>query len=179
MIVAVYGTLRKNMTNHYLLGDSKLVATVKLPGRMYTLGSFPGVKLEEEGMFVAELYDVTDKILTRLDSLEGYYPDFPELSMYIRKEVDVESDKGKWSKVQLYEYNGHLDTRRTRYIPSGDFAKYVRGEEDGLYLDQAGEDLVDEDHPDFDPPDDDLDDLPVIVDEAPRWRPAPIAPRRF
>ena len=152
MIVAVYGTLRKNMSNHYLMGDSVLIATVILPGKMYVLGSFPGVKLEEEGAFVAELYDVADVVLKRLDSLEGFYPEFPELSMYIRKEIAVESNKGNWPHVELYEYNGHLDPNRTRFLPSGDFAKYTRGEDDVIYADQ-----IQEDRDDLLPDDDDFD----------------------
>jgi len=72
----VYGTLRADQPNHYLLGDSKLVARTEVEGyRMFSLGGFPGVQAMEGSTVVGEVYEIDDETFKQCDRLEGY-PDF-------------------------------------------------------------------------------------------------------
>jgi gamma-glutamylcyclotransferase (GGCT)/AIG2-like uncharacterized protein YtfP len=102
--VLVYGTLRP-FTNANI---------VRVPGHLYDLGSFPGVKLDNssETMVTCEAIEVTDEELERLDMYEGYRPSDPDNSLYIRRKLD-------WGPF-IYEYNGCV--RDTDAIPSGDWS---------------------------------------------------------
>lgn len=95
--VLVYGTLRP--------GTGRPV-TVK--GTIFDLGSFPGVKLGEDGIFIAELVTVDDETLKRLDRYEGFYESSPEASLYIRRRyTDVTQDVDAW----IYEFNHEASGR--------------------------------------------------------------------
>ena len=87
--VLTYGTLRP-FTN---------TNVVRVPGHLYDLGSFPGIKLDNSSgtMVTCEVIEVTDEELERLDLYEGYRPSDPDNSLYIRRKLD-------WGPF-IYEYN--------------------------------------------------------------------------
>ena len=107
----VYGTLRPGGT-----------AAVLVPGTLYDLGSFPGIKLEDgetESFVTCERITVDDATLRRLDQYEGYDPDRPDGSLYLR--VPYGDD-------QIYVYNRDLSSQPV--VQSGDWLEYV-GDEEG------------------------------------------------
>ena len=112
--IAVYGSLRKGLSNHSVLGPSKLVATEWLNGnyQMLDLGAFPGVvSCSDEKLkhpIKVEVYEVTCARLARLDSLEGH-PTF-----YERQDVP-----GK--DYQMYVLQS---TERYKPVPSGDWLEH-------------------------------------------------------
>jgi gamma-glutamylcyclotransferase (GGCT)/AIG2-like uncharacterized protein YtfP len=76
-VIYVYGTLRPG-------GDSFHF----IPGHMYDIGWFPGVTLGGPGCnssFVAERIVVSDDRLKEIDGYEGFNPNSPETSLYLRK----------------------------------------------------------------------------------------------
>lgn len=104
-VLYVYGTLRPN------LGE-----TVEIPGQLYALGWFPGAKIMAPGCntrIIAERIEVDDAELRRLDHYEGYYPDAPHNSLFIRK---------PYLDGEIYEYNGQVDHKEL--IPHGDWLKF-------------------------------------------------------
>lgn len=103
--VYVYGTLRPGGPE-----------TVMVPGRLYSLGSFPGIVLEspsDEGSFVTcEVVEVDDERLASLDMYEGYRENDPKGSLYLRKPyLD--------GFIYVYNYPDHL--REDRLIKDGDW----------------------------------------------------------
>lgn len=71
--IFVYGTLKRGRHNNYMLGPSKFLG-VYLTERMFTMydgKGFPYVVPEGSNTIIGELYEVDDKILERLDWLEG------------------------------------------------------------------------------------------------------------
>ena len=107
--VLVYGTLRP-FTNTNI---------VRIPGHLYDLGSFPGLKLDNssETMVTCEVIEVTDRELERLDLYEGYRPSDPDNSLYIRRQLD-------WG-AYIYEYNSEACQTLTKcgsLVPSGDWS---------------------------------------------------------
>ena len=105
--VLVYGTLRP-FTN---------TNVVRVPGHLYDLGSFPGIKLDNSSdtMVTCEVIEVTDEELARLDMYEGYRVSDPDNSLYIRRKLD-------WGPF-IYEYNdpfGNLSEKDI--VPSGDWS---------------------------------------------------------
>jgi gamma-glutamylcyclotransferase (GGCT)/AIG2-like uncharacterized protein YtfP len=108
--VLVYGTLRPGTTT-----------PVTIPGQMFSLGGFPGVRLTDEPGFTfqAEIVEVDDETLARLDQYEGYYESSPENSLYIRQRfTDPERGIDAW----VYEYNHE---RVGEQVPDGDWLAYV------------------------------------------------------
>jgi gamma-glutamylcyclotransferase (GGCT)/AIG2-like uncharacterized protein YtfP len=91
MMLAVYGTLKSGFTNNILLGGSTYIGTDTLEGyKMYDLGFFPGVLESDnpEDTIEVELWDIDEATLRGCDRLEGYVPDWPESSLFLRKETD-------------------------------------------------------------------------------------------
>lgn len=114
-LVFVYGSLKKGFGNHRLLEKSECVAKGTIAGRLYSLGSYPGLKDAVDERVHGEVYSVDDETLKSLDWLEGH----PK--MYERKEVWVQLPEatGEDDAVQAwtYFYNGNVDNRH--YIRSG------------------------------------------------------------
>jgi gamma-glutamylcyclotransferase (GGCT)/AIG2-like uncharacterized protein YtfP len=106
--VLVYGTLRPFTNTN--------VTTVK--GRLYDLGAFPGLILDDNaGDVVCEVVEVTEQKLLNFDMYEGYNWDNPRSSLYIRRELPCGSF--------IYEYN-----QPDEYdipIPSGDWQVHKQG----------------------------------------------------
>ena len=74
--VFVYGTLKKGMGNHDLLGDSDFLGECVIPGTLINLGAFPAyIITEEKGTVTGEVYELKEPVFLTLDRLEGY-PDF-------------------------------------------------------------------------------------------------------
>lgn len=114
--VFVYGTLKiggffgKEFDKYR---TSAVPATVK--GTIYHISalfptSFPGLKLEDDGIVHGELhsFDRFEDVVMAIDQIEQYFEDYPEESIYIRKEMDVETTAGV-EKAYVYEYNGPID----------------------------------------------------------------------
>jgi gamma-glutamylcyclotransferase (GGCT)/AIG2-like uncharacterized protein YtfP len=96
----VYGTLRP--------GNSQ---PIKVPGSMYDLGWFPGVKLGGTTEFLAEKIEVED--ISAVDGYEGYNPDEPEMSLYIRR---------PFLDGFIYEFNREVS--EDKRVVSGDWLEY-------------------------------------------------------
>ncbi len=106
-IVYVYGTLRP--------GGSDLHT---IPGVMFNMGSYPGVKLgapDGGSSFVAERIEVSDVRLKQLDRYEGYRADDPARSLYLRV---------PYLDGHIYVYNQNLDGREV--LPHGDWLKHTQ-----------------------------------------------------
>ena len=99
--VFVYGTLKKDFGNHYFLKDSEFLGHAEVKGTIYSLGHFPGAKLDEEGIIKGEIYEVNKETLERLDRLEGH----PRL--YLRTKVPCNLG----IMVEAYHYSGRVDPK--------------------------------------------------------------------
>lgn len=108
----VYGTLRPGHgANNFLNGRASHVGEDRIHGRMYNMGWFPGVRLDEqESIIIGDVYEIEDEGLPAvLDTYEGY----PNL--YGRKLVKTEGGEDVW----VYEINVVSASRPV--IESGDW----------------------------------------------------------
>lgn len=98
--IFVYGTLMRKHNEQGILhhGGAEYVTEGSIKGTMYDLGPFPAIKLEGEGRIHGEVHRLPEdgELLHHLDAYEGYNSNFPESSLYTRKEVVVEGFGRAW-----------------------------------------------------------------------------------
>jgi len=121
--VLVYGSLRDGMGNHRLLDGQEFVGTTLTaePYAMYSLGGFPMVQLhgKRQGPIVVEAYDVDERGLDRLNSLEGF-------------RGKGQANFYDCSEVQTVDFGAgliyHIDDRSGDYplVENGDWVDYRR-----------------------------------------------------
>ena len=130
MLVAVYGTLRRNQGNNLALKLDELgeyLETTIITGTMFSLGGFPGVMTggNHTGRVVVDVYylpeEHRDMMLKRLDALEGYDPtsgNSPS-NMYVRKTTVTETGR----MVFYYEWNWEPPAT-SRIVEDGDWVAF-------------------------------------------------------
>lgn len=124
-LVFVYGTLRMNEVNHYLLQEAEFVAEgCWTTGKLYDTGlGYPVIVQDRQEKIIGELYQVSDAELEKLDILEGYSV-HGQSNMYerITQTINTESETYK-----AYVYvNSSLLVSEEQKIDSGDWMEYRR-----------------------------------------------------
>lgn len=128
--IFVYGTLRRgeraDLSKQFYSFGVDFLSADKINGKLYHLGSFPGVKAEfdaeafvpDHPPVIGEVYRIRDaSIVAILDAYESYHADNPTIGLYNRGLVP--SERGR--KVWVYTYN-HPVIEDQR-IESGDWCK--------------------------------------------------------
>lgn len=107
----VYGTLLKGERAHHLLDDSDFCGRFVLKDcSMYNLGNFPGVKRNNGGYVVGEVYFVSKETLEKIDQYES------EGSLYNR--TMVKAINGDVEEIcYSYFYCGEVDEDSIIYGP--------------------------------------------------------------
>lgn len=102
ILVAVYGSLRKDLGNSHYLKDQEFVGQFDtLPiYSMHSLGSFPGLLKNGVTSVVMEVYKVNQLCLSKIDSLEGYSESSCSNNYYEREEIIT-----PYGKAYTYFYN--------------------------------------------------------------------------
>jgi gamma-glutamylcyclotransferase (GGCT)/AIG2-like uncharacterized protein YtfP len=95
-------------------------------GRLYDLGEYPAAVLDatsSQRVFgtVFELPDDSN-VLRQLDAYEGFIPEMPDQSLFVRNAERVILDSGSVLTCWVYAFNGVLDPERI--IASGRYVKW-------------------------------------------------------
>ena len=121
-LVAVYGSLRKGLGNHRVLGGSELLWVCETPPHweMFSLGGFPGIRAGE-GPITIEVYRVvSESVAYGLDSLEGYRGPNSNNNFYDKCSVDTD-----FGSAEIYTLlKGYEDCEA---IDGGDWLEYHGG----------------------------------------------------
>lgn len=118
--IAVYGTLRKGQRAEEFMDGLEYKGQSKLKGAtLYKVGWFPGIKLAgNDSSVVVDVFDIPEEKraekLSFLDGYEGYDPNRPERSLFIRKEIILDGQA-----TFIYEYNQDVNSKTV--IPTGDW----------------------------------------------------------
>ena len=109
--VGVYGTLKKNHSNHRVLKNAQFVGRCQLDQiTLYDVGPFPGAKLRPSDGIEVEIYDVTNRVFAQLDELEGYNRKAPKAGEYDRRKLET-----PFGPAWIYLYNrGVFGLRKIR-----------------------------------------------------------------
>jgi len=90
-------------------------------GHLYDLGEFVGLIETSDGTPVrGEVYEIIDNetFFATLDVIEGFWPEQPERSLYVRKQISVQTEGGlvyAWAYLYNQPVNGFP------IIASGDY----------------------------------------------------------
>ena len=127
--VFFYGTL---MTPFNRPGRQRVESKLAFAGRgriraaLFDLGIYPAaVPSDDDSTVAGEVYEVLDPatVLGALDEIEGFRPNEPERSLYLRVVTDVTLDSGQARQAWAYFYNAPLG--RAERIPSGDYLEHL------------------------------------------------------
>lgn len=122
--VFVYGTLRRGGGGAMSIRfpGATFIADAKVNGRLYDLGAYPGLLVDESGpSVIGEVYEVDDETLKQLDEFEAS-------SHYRRRRVEI-SLGARRRACWTYEPDPEFYSPRT-LITSGDWAEYAKTKTD-------------------------------------------------
>jgi gamma-glutamylcyclotransferase (GGCT)/AIG2-like uncharacterized protein YtfP len=127
-LIFVYGTLRKDAAHelfHVLARNAAFVGEAVVRGRLFNLGSYPGLVLSDgpAETVKGELYEIVhskrEAVLDLLDHYEGCAPDDRQPHEYRRELVEVSTTTG--ANVQAWVYLLNRPTDGLEPIDSGDY----------------------------------------------------------
>lgn len=106
--VFVYGTLRRGGSNDItrLQPAPRFVGMAQVPGALYTLGAYPGLRLDGHGpqdvCVVGEVYAITPALEVVLDAIEGVEAQARDEDEYAKRDIDVVVN-GQTLRCLMYE----------------------------------------------------------------------------
>ena len=116
-LLFVYGTLRKGGASAIsrLYPDSRFIANAAVGGRLYDLGEFPALLLDESSASViGEIYEIDDNALNALDEFEAS-------AAYLRRQVEI-SVNGEMRLCWVYGPEPELCVGK-KLVASGDWIR--------------------------------------------------------
>jgi len=99
--VAVYGTLKKGLSNHHLMQQAVFLGKDLLNNLvLYDLGPYPGACLAPSSGIEVEVYEVNPATLADLDVLEGIDEENSIQGLYHRRQLSTQ-----YGPAWVYLYN--------------------------------------------------------------------------
>jgi len=127
-LVFFYGTL---MSGFKRPGRQRLDAKLTPIGRgsihaaLYDVGLYPAAVPASDASVQGEIHRMSDdSVLHELDEIEGFRPEQPDASLYLRLETPVTLTDGRTATAWTYFYNAPLGN--APLIESGDYLDYLR-----------------------------------------------------
>ena len=114
--IGVYGSLRRGMSNHPMLGATvrELLRSVEVPGRLFSLGEYCCIVGHPTERVVGEVYQVSDGAFAIIDAMERE-------AGYEAREVTA----GGHTFLVWY-YCGQPGSEAV-HVEGGDWVKFTRG----------------------------------------------------
>lgn len=128
----VYGTLRRSLApskdiRHLLYHEAEYLGSSTVTGRLYNIGSYPGLVLSDvpEEIVTGELYKIKNKrmVLSAFDRYEGCIEPYPKPWEYHRIASEVTTEDG--SKLVSWLYTYQWDVLESMRIHSGDYLEFL------------------------------------------------------
>jgi gamma-glutamylcyclotransferase (GGCT)/AIG2-like uncharacterized protein YtfP len=128
-LVFFYGTL---MSGFRRPGRARLDPKLQAEGRgsisaaLFDLGIYPAAIPANDARVWGEVHRMRDAdgVLNALDEIEGYRPNEPDQSLYVRVETPVTFEDGHTATAWAYFYNAPLG--RAQRIESGDYLEHLK-----------------------------------------------------
>ena len=92
---------------------------------LFDVGLYPAAIPASDALVQGELHRMNDEsVLRELDDIEGFRPEQPDASLYLRLETPVTLSDGRTENAWTYFYNAPLGS--SPRIESGDYLDYLR-----------------------------------------------------
>ncbi len=125
----VYGTLKKEFAPPEIAGavrELRYVGDGYMHGRLYDLGSFPGVIVKRgirNKVFgrIYELPDNAESVLPQLDDYEEFYPGKKRKSLFVRRRVNIHRT-GHNQTLRSWAYVYNRAVTASPLIAGGDYS---------------------------------------------------------
>lgn len=115
--VAVYGTLKKGLSNHHYLSQARFLGNDRVYNLvLYDLGPYPGAKLATSQGVDIEVYEVDNFTLAQLDQLEGVSRQNTTQGLYYRTQLRT-CQGSAWVYIYNPQVNGRKAIRRGGWQP--------------------------------------------------------------
>ena len=90
------------------------------------MGLYPAAVPASDARVTGELHRMIDSdvVLRELDDIEGFRPEEPDTSLYVRAETTVTLEDGRTETAWTYFYNAPLGSAPR--IESGDYLDYLK-----------------------------------------------------
>ena len=118
----VYGTLRPGEIRWHVIGPAVVgepKCAVLQNSAIFNMGSFPALVMNMEGSVIGELVQISPNLIERitalLDQIEGYYPNNPNNSLYIRSIKTVTTEDGP-VEAWVYEAGEEIKNLALDYV---------------------------------------------------------------
>jgi gamma-glutamylcyclotransferase (GGCT)/AIG2-like uncharacterized protein YtfP len=122
-----YGTLQPGRAPDEvadLVGRFERVGEGTVAGTLYDLGAYPGAVFDPQSSrrIIGTVFRLPagDRVLARLDDYEGFEPEAPERSLFVRRLYSVQLGEGAILRCWVYAYNGSME--HARMIESGNYS---------------------------------------------------------
>ena len=124
--IFVYGTLRKGGVRELprLFSSARDLGRATIRGRIRVFGAYPGLRLDEEGLVIGEVYSADAAALAVLDDIERFFPGDEETCYYFRRRVTATLANGTPVDCWTYEFNPKYYGERNA-IASGDWIAHA------------------------------------------------------
>jgi gamma-glutamylcyclotransferase (GGCT)/AIG2-like uncharacterized protein YtfP len=124
-----YGTLMTGFDRRRRIGiDPKMRFRARgwVQAALFDLGIYPAAVRDNDRRVWGEVFELIDaqNVLQALDEIEGYRPEEPDSSLYLRELVPVHLPDGTTERAWIYFYNAPLG--RAPRIESGDYLEYLK-----------------------------------------------------
>jgi gamma-glutamylcyclotransferase (GGCT)/AIG2-like uncharacterized protein YtfP len=128
-LVFFYGTL---MSGFRRQGRARVDLALEPVGHgwiqavLFDLGIYPAAIPATDSRVRGEIHRLlqADVVLRALDEIEGYRPEAPDASLYLRREARVTFDDGRVAEAWVYFYNAPLGGAQR--IESGDYLEHLK-----------------------------------------------------
>jgi len=128
-LVFFYGTL---MSGFKRPGRERIDSKLAPLGRgsiraaLFDMGLYPAAVPAADAQVTGELHQMIDcdAVLHELDEIEGFRPEEPDTSLYLRAETAVTLEDGRTEMAWTYFYNAPLGGAPR--IESGDYLDYLK-----------------------------------------------------
>ncbi len=128
----VYGSLQRKARHpaHKVLSrHADFICNAEFEGTLYMVRDYPGAvkSSDKSGTVKGELFRLhaPRQIFPKLDRYEGYDPDNPEQSLYVRKQCNVRCTSGPRDSEEAWIYLFNRPTNELERISSGDYLAYI------------------------------------------------------
>jgi gamma-glutamylcyclotransferase (GGCT)/AIG2-like uncharacterized protein YtfP len=123
-----YGTLQPGFAPDDvapLVRTLDIIGKGTVQGTLYNLGSYPGAVIDPASpqRISGTVFRLPEDsgIMRKLDTYEGYNPESPHTSLFIRRVHPVHMTNGQVLECWIYEYNGRPD--HASIIESGTYTR--------------------------------------------------------